>query len=219
MTLALPRHIERFRTLRIEIPSDMECESFSMSNAFDFLEKNNGLTEEFIYNNTNPESAQYPIYTASYEPIGYLPVNTIKDGEQLKVCGEGTIIIFRQGYAGLMYIPSEVPFFASEHTIPVRPKKAFRDKLNPQWFVKYYEPEVLHYVTGKADSRNFSELAFKKIPLLLPKKSWQDECAKLYQTMDTKLLELEDAIREIPLIKREKNKRRIHLVESPSKHL
>jgi restriction endonuclease S subunit len=217
MSTLLPHNIVRLRQLRIAIPSHIECNSYSTSEVFDFLEKNNGLTEEFIYNNTNPGSTQYPIYSASYEPIGYLPTDTVKNGERLKVCGTGTIIIFRQGYAGLMYIPSEAPFFASEHTIPIRPKESFRNKLNPYWFIRYYEPEVLHYVTGKADSRNFSGLAFKKVPLLLPKKSWQDKCAELYRVMDSKLAELEDAIRGLSVLGKQRAHTRLQLLPDPPK--
>lgn len=193
----LPSQIAKLKFARISIPINMECDSCTMGDVFDFLDKNTGLTEEFIYNNTNPLLQQYPIYTASYEPIGYLPADMLKDGEPLKVCEGEVIVIFRQGYAGLMYIPNETPFLASEHTIPIRPKAEFKEKLNCRWFMKYYESEVLHYVTGKADSRNFSELAFKKIPLLLPSKEWQDECAKMYEIMDKKLQSLENTLENV----------------------
>jgi hypothetical protein len=195
----IPPEMEKLKFARISIPVNIECENYAMGDVFDFLGKCTGLTEEFIYNNTNPQVKQYPIYTASYEPIGYLPADMAKDGERMKVCDGEVIILFRQGYAGLMYIPSETPFFASEHTIPIRPKPEFRDKLNCRWFIKYYEPEVLHYVTGKADSRNFSELAFKKIPLLLPPKTWQDECAALYEIMDKKLQSLEKTLESVSI--------------------
>ena len=197
--MSLPNQIAKLKYARISIPINAECESYTMGDVFDFLDKNTGLTEEFIYNNTNPLMKQYPIYTASYEPIGYLPADMVKDGEALKVCDGEVIVIFRQGYAGLMYIPNEIPFFASEHTIPIRPKPDFRKKINPRWFMKYYESEVLHYVTGKADSRNFSELAFKKIPLLLPPKKWQDDCAIMYEIMDKKLQSLESTLKNVSI--------------------
>jgi len=93
-----------------------------------------------------------------------------------------------------MYIPTDPEFFPSEHTIPIRVKIEFREKLNQYWFVRHYEPEVLHYVTGKADSGNFSELAFQKVTVLLPPKWWQDDCASLYDEMDNNIEKLETAL-------------------------
>jgi restriction endonuclease S subunit len=194
----LPSGIAKLKKVRITIPPNLECDSHTTTEVFDFLERNSGLTEEFIYNNTSPVSNQLlPVYSASYKPIGYLPFDTVKNGKPLKVCEGNVIIIFRQGYAGKMYIPDEDRFFASEHTIPIRVKESFQSRVNINWFVKYYEPEVLRYVTGKADSGNFSELAFKKIPLLLPPRCWQDECAALYDQMDKKLKDLEMTLAEL----------------------
>lgn len=197
--IPLPEHLNNLKKIRIAIPANMECTSATTEEVFDFLAKNQGLTEEFIYNNSILNANQLPVYTASYEPIGYLPIDTKKGGEPLKVCDGEVIIIFRQGYAGKMYIPTEVPFFASEHTIPIRIKHEFRNQINPYWFIKYYEPEVLHYVTGKADSGNFSELAFKKVPLKIPPKPWQDKCAGFYRRMDNNLNQLEQVINDLSI--------------------
>ena len=187
--IGLPDGISKLTKVRIAIPPGMLCECHSSGEVFDFLEKNQGLTEEFIYKYTNPAVDQLPVYTASYEPIGFLPKDM-----PLHISSGEVIIIFRQGYAGKMYIPRHQEFFASEHTIPIRVKPEFVDRLNQYWFVHYYEQEVLHYVTGKADSRNFSELAFEKVTVLLPPKDWQDECAQLYKQMDENILALQDTI-------------------------
>jgi hypothetical protein len=175
-----PEQLEILRKYRISIPADVECTPYPAGQLFNFLDKNTGLTEEYIYNNANPLSLQLPVYTASFESIGSLPIGFIKDGKTLKVCNGEVIIIFRQGYAGLMYIPKDKMFYASEHTIPIQVKDEFKEILNQHWFTQYYQPEVMRYVTGKADSGNFSELAFKKMTFLIPERLWQDECAELY---------------------------------------
>ena len=182
-----PENLETLRKYRITIPDGMECEEFPATKLFNFLEKNNGLTEEYIYNNENPLSLQLPVYTASYEPIGQLPISFVKDGKNLKVCNGEVIIIFRQGYAGLMYIPKEKMFYASEHTIPIQVKPEYKKRLNQHWFAQYYQPEVMHFVTGKADSGNFSELAFSKMNFLIPPIGWQNECADLYVELSSQL--------------------------------
>ncbi|MCG3166642.1 MAG: hypothetical protein POELPBGB_02422 [Bacteroidia bacterium] len=183
-----PQQLDILKKYRISIPPNVKCEPYKAGDLFNFLGKNNGLTEEFIYNNENPLSVlQLPVYTASYVPIGYLPMDAFKDGKQLKTCSGEVIIIFRQGYAGLMYIPAEKMFFASEHTIPIQVKPEHKEKLNQQWFAKYYQPDVMHYVTGKADSGNFSELAFKKMTFLIPERGWQDECAEMYLQLSGQL--------------------------------
>lgn len=183
-----PEQLELLKKYRISIPETVKCEYYPASELFNFLEKNNGLTEEFIYNNENPLSPlQLPVYTASFEPIGYLPFDSTKDGKPLKTCNGEVIVIFRQGYAGEMYIPKEDMFFVSEHTIPIQVKAEYKDVLNQHWFAKYYQPEVMHYVTGKADSGNFSALAFDKMGFLIPERWWQDECAQLYLELDKEL--------------------------------
>lgn len=185
-----PEQLEILRKYRISIPADMECTPYPADELFNFLDKNTGLTEEYIYNNANPLSLQLPVYTASYESIGNLPINFVKDGKVLKVCNGEVIIIFRQGYAGLMYIPKESMFYASEHTIPIQVKDKYKSILNQHWFAQYYQPDVMHYVTGKADSGNFSELAFKKMTFLIPDRRWQDECALLYRELEAELAKI-----------------------------
>lgn len=182
-----PEQLETLKKYRITIPDGMECTPYPAGELFNFLDKNTGLTEEYIYNNASPLSLQLPVYTASYEPIGNLPMAFIKDGKALKVCNGEVIIIFRQGYAGLMYIPKDRMFFASEHTIPIQVKDEYKSILNQHWFAQYYQPDVMHYVTGKADSGNFSELAFKKMTFLIPERTWQDKCAALYMELAAEL--------------------------------
>lgn len=182
-----PDQLELLKKYRIKIPATIKCDTLKADELFNFLGKNNGLTEEYIYNNENPLSLQLPIYTASYEPIGYVPIESTKNGRPLKICNGEVIIIFRQGYAGLMYIPEEKMFFASEHTIPIQVKPKYKDILNQHWFVRYYQPEVLHYVTGKADSGNYSQLAFEKMVFTIPEKWWQDECAEMYLELESEL--------------------------------
>ena len=179
-----PEQLELLKKYRITIPENIKCKKYKAGELFDFLEKNNGLTEEFIYNNENPLAVQVPVYTASYEPIGYLPIDSTKNGKPLKKCIGETIILFRQGYAGLMYIPKDNMFFASEHTIPIKVKEELKGVLNQHWFAKYYQPEVLHFVTGKADLGNYSQLAFEKKTFLIPERTWQDETAKLYLQLE-----------------------------------
>ena len=195
----IPADLALLSKYRITIPLNVRCESYSANELFNFLGKNNGLTEEFIYNNENPLSLQLPVYTASYIPIGYLPIDAKKGNSSLKTCNGEVIIIFRQGYAGLMYIPKEKMFFASEHTIPIQIKKEYSKMLNQHWFAKYYQPDVMHYVTGKADSGNFSQLAFEKMNFLIPERSWQDECAELYLKLEKELQQVSTNISQISL--------------------
>jgi len=182
-----PEQLELLKKYRITIPPSVKCVPYKASDLFDFLGKNNGLTEEYIYNNENPLTLQLPVYTASYEPIGYLPIDSSKNGEPLKKCNGEVIIIFRQGYAGSMYIPNEKMFFATEHTIPIQVKEKYKDALNQHWFAKYYQPEVMHFVTGKADSGNYSKLAFEKMTFLIPERKWQDKCAEMYLGLEAEL--------------------------------
>lgn len=196
-----PEQLEILRKYRITIPDGMKCKEYPSGELFNFLDKNTGLTEEYIYNNANPLSLQLPVYTASYEPIGNLPINYIKDGRPLKVCNGEVIIIFRQGYAGLMYIPKDKMFYASEHTIPIQVKDEYREILNQHWFAQYYQPDVMHYVTGKADSGNFSELAFRKMNFLVPERSWQDECAEMYVELRSELDKISNNITGLSLDK------------------
>lgn len=200
-----PQQIEALKKYRISIPEKMECEIIPATVLFNFLEKNTGLTEEYIYNNENPNTLSLPVYTASFEPIGMLPIGFKKDGRQLKVCNGEVIIIFRQGYAGQMYIPKEKMFYASEHTIPIQVKEEYSDRLNQHWFAQYYQPEVMHFVTGKADSGNFSELAFSKMEFYIPPREWQDRCAELYLALLNEIDNIKNSIETLSINNVEEN--------------
>ena len=201
-----PEQLEILRKYRISIPSSVKSKYLPAGDLFNFLHKNNGLTEEYIYNNANPLSPlQLPVYTASFEPIGYLPFDIQKEGVPLKICNGEVIIIFRQGYAGEMFIPNETMFFAYEHTIPIQVKDEYKKSLNQHWFTKYYQSEVMHYVTGKADSGNFSALAFERMGFLIPERWWQDECAKMYLELESQLLSVTKNISGLSVNKSKKN--------------
>ena len=60
MKYELPPIIQKLINVRISIPNDISCTSHNSEDVFDFLDKNMGLTEEFIYNNTNAISDQIP---------------------------------------------------------------------------------------------------------------------------------------------------------------
>jgi hypothetical protein len=96
-------------------------------------------------------------------------------------------------------------FFASEHTIPIQVKEEYKNILNQRLFVQYYQPDVMHYVTGKADSGNFSELAFKKMTFIIPEKTWQDKCAGLYLELITELNKITDNISRLSINKSQSN--------------
>ena len=200
----IPEQLEVLKKYRISIPPNVKSNSYNAEVLFNFLNKNNGLTEEYLYNNENPRSLQLPVYTASYDPIGYLPIDANINKKPLVTCNGEVIIIFRQGYAGLMYIPKEKMFFASEHTIPIQVKAEYKDILNQHWFAKYYQHEIQHYVTGKADSGNFSASAFKKMTFIIPERKWQDKTAKLYMELETEMKKIAKNISNLSISKVQK---------------
>ncbi len=162
------------------------------------LPKNQGLTEEFIYLNEDPTKEQIPIYTSSYEILGYLPDGVIKDGEPLNVNSGESIIVFRKGKAGSMFFVNDEKYIACENAIPFQISEEYRGEDKDKvvllkWFYYTYRKIFLNMVTSKADNATFNLDFLTRLKIDIPKKEIQERIIKKYEMLES----LEEDIKNV----------------------
>lgn len=164
------------------------------------LPKNQGLTEEFIYLNEDPTKEQIPIYTSSYDVLGYLPEGTLKDGEPLEVNSGESIIVFRKGKAGSMFFVNDKKYIACENAIPFQISEEYKDKSDSKkdkvllkWFYYTYRKIFLNMVTSKADNATFNLDFLQRLKIDIPKREIQERIIQKYEMLES----LETDIRDV----------------------
>lgn len=165
------------------------------------LPKNQGLTEEFIYLNEDPTKEQIPIYTSSYDKLGYLPIGVIKDGEPIKINEGESIIVFRKGKAGSMFFVNDKKYIACENAIPFQISEEYQDNKEGnkekvvllKWFYYTYRNIFLNMVTSKADNATFNLDFLSRLKIDIPKKEIQRKIIQKYEMLES----LEEDIKNV----------------------
>jgi len=168
------------------------------------LPKNQGITEEFIYLNEDPSKEQIPIYTSSYEILGYLPEGILKDGEPLEINHGDSIIVFRKGKAGSMFYVNDKKYIACENAIPFQIGDEYKEsKANKEkvvllkWFYYTYRKIFLNMVTSKADNATFNLDFLTRLKIDIPKKDIQDKIIIKYEMLESLELDIKDVFSKL----------------------
>ena len=162
-----------------------------------FTGGNSGLTEEFIYHNL-PETEEDRIEiltsaTLERTAMGFLSMNAKPNNKKLKIFECPAILVARNGYAGTMtYIPRG-RFTTNDHAYVLTPKKAWKDKINLEWFISEYQELFLKIVTSKSDNATFGKEYAERQMIQLPH---IDEQNRVMQ----KLTPLKDLIKKLQKI-------------------
>lgn len=161
------------------------------------LPKNQGLTEEFIYLNEDPTKEQIPIYTSSYDILGYLPEGTLKDGESLEVNSGESIIVFRKGKAGSMFFVNNKKYIACENAIPFQINEEYKDKVLLKWFYYTYRKIFLNMVTSKADNATFNLDFLQRLSIDIPKIEIQKRIIQKYEMLESLEIDVKDVFSKL----------------------
>lgn len=119
------------------------------------------MIEEFIYHNL-PETEEDKIEiltsaTLERTAMGFISTNAKPNNKKLKIFECPAILVARNGYAGTMtYIPIG-RFTTNDHAYVLIPKKAWKDKINLEWFISEYQELFFKIVTSKSDNATFSK--------------------------------------------------------------
>lgn len=136
-------------------------EKKEISTVFNIRGGNSGLTEEFIYHNL-PEVEEDKIEiltsaTSERTAMGFISKNAKPNNKKLKIFECPAILVARNGYAGTMtYIPRG-RFTTNDHAYVLTPKKAWKDKIDLEWFISAYQKLFWRIVTSKSDNATFSK--------------------------------------------------------------
>lgn len=199
LTSKLKDLIEKATTIKKEIEHnhtisrvDIIDRDVPLSNVLRALPKNSGLTEEFIYLNDDPKKERLPIYTSSYEILGYLPKDTMKDGEPLQINKGESVIVFRKGKAGTMFYSKVKEYIASENSIPFQIKDEYKVRIKDgvkvgvelKWFYYTYRKIFLNMVTSKADNATFNLDFLDRLYIDIPKAEIQERIIEKYEMLE-----------------------------------
>lgn len=149
------------------------------------LQKNSGITEEFLYVNEETNGLQVPVYTSSLKVWGYLPNDVIKDGKRLAINSGASIIVFRKGKAGTMYYVDDEQYIACENAVPFQISDEYRDKVLIKWFYYTYRKIFLNFVTSKADNATFNLDFLKRLYIDIPSLEMQGHIVERYEMLET----------------------------------
>lgn len=136
-------------------------EEQEISSVFNIRGGNSGLTEEFIYHNL-PEIEEDKIEiltsaTLERTAMGFISKNAKPNNKKLKIFEGPTILVARNGYAGTMRYITRDKFTTNDHAYVLTPKKAWKDKINLEWFINEYQGLFWKIVTSKSDNATFSK--------------------------------------------------------------
>jgi type I restriction-modification system DNA methylase subunit len=175
----------------------------TLSRALKLLPKNSGITEEFIYLNEDPDKEQIPIYTSSYEILGYLPEGTLKDGQPVTVNSGKSVIVFRKGKAGTMFYVNDDKYIACENAIPFQISEEYKNKIDIKWFYFTYRKIFLNLVTSKADNATFNLDFLDRLTIDIPKLDLQKRIIEKYEMLEDlekDILDVAQKLKEIEFI-------------------
>jgi len=148
-----------------------------LSNFFIIHGGNNGLTEEFIYENLpNNEIEKIKILTSSTldrTAMGFININSRPYGKKLKIFNGPAIIIARNGYAGTMTYISEGKFTINDHAYVLEIKQAWIHKILFEWILIEYQELFWRIVTSKSDNATFSKEYAERQIISIPIKEEQ----------------------------------------------
>lgn len=173
----------------------------TLSEIFNFIGGNSGLTEELIYNNQpKTDDDRTPILssaTLEANLMGHISRESLLSNKMIVFTGD-CILVARNGYAGTMTYISDGEFTTNDHTYVLIPKKEWKDRINLRWFVYQYQDLFYSLITSKSDNATFNKEYAEKQKIMVPDKdAVQDIIAERLFMLDKSVQDLEEANRQI----------------------
>jgi len=150
---------------------------------FDILPNNGGLTEEYLYTHQPTARSRISVYSTSKDPVGFLDDND--DVRKAFTVLEGpAILVARKGYGGRLSVIAERSFIVHEDGYAIRPKVAYSNKVDLDWFARHYSTEFQSYRSSLEGIGDFPRAKLLTMKVTLPRLEWQTKCSKLYKKRD-----------------------------------
>ena len=150
---------------------------------------NNGLTEEFIYQNQPTADDEIPIYSSATihdNQMGIISkLAKWDDCRRLKIFTAPCILITRNGFAGEMACLTSGQFTINDHAYVMTLKRGWKDRVNLRWFASQYQELFKNLVTSKSDNATFSKEYAEKQMVAIPHVDIQNNIAVKLIKLDT----------------------------------
>ncbi|MBU2358751.1 MAG: restriction endonuclease subunit S [Alphaproteobacteria bacterium] len=169
--------------VREAVPEDKVEYHGKAEKYFDFLANNSNLTEEYLYAHQPTEDSKISVYATNSDPIGHLDRSEVERAK-LEVLKGPVIVVARKGYAGRLFVVNDDQLIVHEDAYAVKPKKAYLDKIDLNWFAQHYSFEFQSNRTSLWGIGDFPREKFRSMVIKIPSLSHQRESASLYARRD-----------------------------------
>lgn len=172
-----------------------------LSEIFDIVGGNSGLTEEFIYyNQPSNLNESLPILSGSTKGdliIGYVSENAVINSNPLKKFTGECIIVSRKGKAGTMNYWSSKKFTINDDAYVMVLKKDWAKKVNLRWFVQYYQSLFYNLVTSKSDNATFNKEYAERQIIKIPGNKYQKKMGNLLNNLIEAKREIQQSLADV----------------------
>ncbi len=167
-----------------------------ISNLIDSMGGNQGLTEEFIYQNLQNKNEQYMVLSSAIDDktmMGLIPMCRL-NGNNIKVFKDKEgLLVTRNGKAGQTKFLPKGNYTINDHGYILYKKNNCKYDINLQWLAIQYKKEFLSY-TSNSDNGTWNKTGFfNSVKIDLPIIKEQENLVDIYN----KLLKYLDNIKKI----------------------
>ena len=209
-------YLEKLQTIKTRINNLLSCEIIKEYNSYLYTNKpisemfncmsgNSGLTEECIYSKLQVSGKKYTVLsgaTTQESSLGEIPMCII-NGKKLKVFEQDEgILVTRKGKAGeIRYINN----IKKNHTINddayiIYVKDSYKGLINLKWFIIQYKKLFKEYASS-SDNGTWNKTGFFNYAVIdIPTHNEQIELIKKYEEVEqlqSKILRIEYEIKEL----------------------
>lgn len=135
----------------------------SIEKAFKVGVKNSGLYADLFYAHQDNPDATIPIYSSQRSILGKLPANELKLESIYKT--KKALIMYRQGKAGTLFVPTHKEWSCSENAIPLLLKEKYYNTIDLEMFILLVQYAIYEKTTSKSDNANASWDMVKNISI------------------------------------------------------
>ena len=181
--------IEEILDSKIRIPDDdlLQGRNVPVSEIFECMGGNSGLTEAFIYEHQNDEGIKCRVLsgaTIESNELEMISENVFLKGKKLKFCnGEGVLVI-RKGDAGnVRYLPND-NYTINDDAYILTVKDTCKYDICLKWFCIYYGRVFKEYASGNSNGTWNKTNFYSNTYINIPSYSFQKQVVKYYDYLN-----------------------------------
>ena len=172
--------VDKLERYRINIPNEEICYEGKVSDFFDLLPNNSGITEEFLYAHQPLSSDVIKVYATSRTPVGSLD-NNEEIRSIFRILEGPVLLVARKGYAGRLNVIEDKQCIIHEDAYAAKIKDEYLDKIDLDWFSGHYNFLFQSNRTSYFGIGDFPRERFNNMNVVIPKMRFQKKVSPLYK--------------------------------------